>query len=80
MKTRLNLTIEESIHERIKNYARVENVSISELVESFFKTLTSPAPKKTILDLVDQLKKPAIPESADLKELYYKEKKEKYGF
>jgi hypothetical protein len=80
MKTRLNLTIDEGLHMRIKNYAASNNVSVSELVENFFKNITKPAKKKNIIDLVEKLDKPAISGDADLKELYYREQSRKYGF
>jgi len=65
---------------RIKNYAASNNVSVSELVENFFKNITKPAKKKNIIDLVEKLDKPAISGDADLKELYYREQSRKYGF
>ena len=55
-------------------------MSVSELVENYFKKVTKPVQRKTVLDLVDELEKPHIDPKADLKELYYKERGEKYGF
>lgn len=80
MKARLNLTIENSLLEDIKSYAVKKQRSVSELVESYFKTVTKPSKRKNILHLVEKLEKPAIAEDADLKELYYKENAKKYGF
>ena len=80
MKTRLNLTIDESILTTVKNYAESKNTSISELVENFFKKLTKPSKQKNIIDLVEKLEKPEIAVSIDLKELFYKEQAKKYGF
>jgi Family of unknown function (DUF6364) len=80
MKERLNLTIEGALLEAIKAYALKRGISVSELVEDHFRTVTKPVKRKNILDLVDQLKKPAIDAQTDLKDLFYKEQGEKYGF
>ena len=80
MKERLNLTIDGALLEAMKAYAAKRQMSVSELVESYFKRVTKPVQRKTVLDLVDELKKPHIDPKADLKELYYKEQGEKYGF
>jgi hypothetical protein len=80
MKERLNLTIDGNLLNAMKAYAAKKQMSVSELVEGYFRSVTRPVQKKNILDLVRSLKKPAIPEEADLKELYYKEQAEKYGF
>jgi len=50
------------------------------LVESYFKSVTKPSKRKTILHLVDKLEKPVIAGEADLKDLYFKENAKKYGF
>lgn len=81
MKAKLNLTIEQDILERIKAYAASKQISISELVEHYFKSVVRPTGKKNIITLVDRLKPPTdIDNKADLKELYYKEQGHKYGF
>lgn len=80
MKERLNLTIDGALLDAMKAYAAKRQMSVSELVENYFKTVTKPARRKNVLDLIDQLKKPAISDKADLKELFYKEQGEKYGF
>jgi hypothetical protein len=80
MKERLNLTIDGALLEAIKAYALKRGISVSEMVEDHFRTVTRPVRRKNILDLVDQLKKPAIDAQADLKDLFYKEQGEKYGF
>lgn len=80
MKTRLNLTIDQSLLENMKAYAAKKNISISELVENYFKKVSRPAKKKNIIQLVDQLKVPHIEKNVDLKKLYYEEQKNKYGF
>jgi hypothetical protein len=46
---------------------------VSELVESYFRTVTRPLPRTNILDMVDQLEAPAFDVNADLKEHYYRQ-------
>lgn len=80
MKERLNLTIDGDLLNAMKAYAAKKEMSVSELVEGYFRTVTRPVQTKNVRDLVRGLRKPAIPDEADLKELYYKEQAEKYGF
>jgi len=80
MKERLNLTIDSELLNSMKAYASKKQISVSELVESYFRSLTKPVRRTNILDLISQLKKPAISEKADLKDLFYREQGEKYGF
>jgi hypothetical protein len=80
MKTRLNLTIDEGLLEKIKRYAEQRKTSISVLVENYFKNLTKPTQRKTIVDLVDKLEKPPLPATKDLKKSFYEDQAEKYGF
>jgi hypothetical protein len=82
MKTRVNLTIEESVLQETKLYAETHGTSVSEIVEGFLrKAIKQSQPKKkSILDLIEKLPKPQLDEGVDYKELYYKERAEKYGF
>lgn len=80
MKARINLTIDENLLERIKRYAAGKKTSVSELVETYFKNLTKPTTRKTVIDLVDELAKPSIPADMDLKRAYYEGQAGKYGF
>ncbi len=80
MKTRLNLTIDNSLLENMKGYAVKQQTSVSELVEGYFKTVTKSSKRKNIIDLVEQLDKPVIENDADLKDLYYQAKSKKNGF
>ena len=73
MKERLNLTIDAELVESMKAYAASKNMSVSELVESYFRTVTRALPGKSIVDLVDGLERPDVDGTGDLKELYYKE-------
>lgn len=54
----------------IKTYAANKHVSISELVENYFKSITRPAKRKSIIDLVEKLPAPIIDVTGDLKEKY----------
>ena len=80
MKERLNLTIDGALLDSMKLYAASRQMSVSELVEIYFKAVTKPVQRRNILDLVDKLEKPAIKTKADLKDLFYKEQGGKYGF
>jgi hypothetical protein len=57
MKERLNLTIDGALLEAMKVYAASKEMSVSELVESYFRTVTKPVVRRGILDLVDDLEK-----------------------
>ena len=80
MKERLNLTIDGELLNAMKAYAAKKEMSVSELVESYFRNVTKPVERKNILELVRGLKKPALSDELDLKKLYYEEQAEKYGF
>ncbi|HEY4291036.1 MAG TPA: DUF6364 family protein [Puia sp.] len=55
MKERLNLTIDGALLEAMKVYAAGKGISVSELVESYFRQVTRPVLRQNILDMVDQL-------------------------
>jgi hypothetical protein len=75
MKSRLNLTIDDSLLKRIKLYAEKRQISLSELVESYFKNITKLRQKENFIDLVEKLGPHDIDPNADLKELYYQDRK-----
>ncbi|MBO9619947.1 MAG: hypothetical protein J7539_13035 [Niabella sp.] len=79
MKARLNITIDQMALKNIKAYAAAKQISVSELVEAYFKKVTRPARKKNIISLIDKLEAPSFDNKADLKELFYKEQMDKYG-
>lgn len=58
MKERLNLTIDGALLEAMKAYAAGKGMSVSELVESYFRQVTKPVQRQNILDMVDQLEGP----------------------
>ena len=80
MKSRLNLTIDEKILDKVKYYAERHETSVSEMVETYFKSITEEKKEENIITIVDQLKKPDLPEGVDLKKQYYQEQSKKYGF
>lgn len=74
MKERLNLTIDAELVASMKAYAASKQMSVSELVESYFRNVTRSLPHTNILDLVDRLEKPDLKldvEKPDLKDLFY---------
>jgi len=90
MKERLNLTIDGSLLEAMKSYAASKEMSVSELVESYFRSVTKPAQRQNIVDLIDRLEVPSFDSRPGLKasflgkagqkELYYRGQEGKYGF
>jgi hypothetical protein len=55
VKERLNLTIDGALLEAMKAYAASKEMSVSELVECYFRSVTKPVLRNNILDLVDRL-------------------------
>ena len=55
MKERLNLTIDGELLDAMKAYAASKEMSVSELVESYFRSVTKRVQRRNILDLVDGL-------------------------
>ena len=58
MKERLNLTIDGTLLEAMKAYAASKEMSVSELVECYFRSVTKPVRRDSILDLLDRLEGP----------------------
>lgn len=77
---RLNLTIDETLLSRIKSYSESKKVSISELVEQYFHSISKPAKHQNIIDMVEKLKPAKFNVNADLKKDFYEEQASKYGF
>jgi hypothetical protein len=61
MKERLNLTIDGALLEAVKAYAARKEMSVSELVECYFRSVTKPVQQNNILDLMDRIEPPGIP-------------------
>lgn len=81
MKTRVNLTIDEILLDKIKHYASMHQRSVSDLVESYFRScIDTPSHKNSFVDLVDELPAPYKQEDGDLRKRYAAENAQKYGF
>jgi len=82
MKTRLNITIENSVLSQMKDYAASKQTSVSQIIEDYMRSIVkSPSKKKNILEVVDQLEAPQnIDGKQDLKKAFYEEQSDKYGF
>ncbi|WP_026968238.1 DUF6364 family protein [Algoriphagus terrigena] len=85
MKKKLNITIEEKMLEKIKQYAESQDRSVSDLVQDHFQSLLqSPTTLPNGLTLVEYMKslpksKVEFPADYDWKEEYYKAKAKKWG-
>lgn len=82
MKARVNLTIEQDLLTKIKEYASNEGKSISELVERYFKQAikNKQTKKSKIFEMVRNLPPIDLPEDFDFKKEYHEEKMKKHGF
>lgn len=82
MKARLNITIEESLLEKVKDYAAERESSVSQLVEDYFEQIVERKNKPTLLDVLAKMPKSknSYPDDFDFKKEYYEERKGKYGF
>lgn len=78
MRAKINLSVEKSLLERIQAYAREKQTSVSQLVEDYFASIARPPKRKSIIEVVDRMKKP-VPSERKLKEEYYKDIEKKYG-
>lgn len=82
MKTRLNITIEETLLKRVKSYAIKKQISVSGLIENYLETVVRISPKRTnLLDMIDKLEpNQKIVTESNEKASFYESQKEKYGF
>jgi hypothetical protein len=71
MKERLNLTIDGALLEAMKAYAASKDMSVSELVESYFRSVTKPVERRNILDIVDELPPPPLDVHGDIRKEPY---------
>ena len=81
MNTKLTLTIDQSIIERAKKYARKKERSLSDLIENYLKSLTN-SEEKTVENISPQLKSMKgafkIPKDFDYKKEITERLTEKY--
>jgi hypothetical protein len=81
MTTKLTLTLDDKVIKRAKRYARAKGRSVSELVESYFKSLTEPdkeSPEKlapAVKSLMGSFKAPA---NFDYRKILKEEKRRKF--
>jgi len=86
MKKKLNITIEENLLEKIKQYAESQDRSVSDLVQDHFQSLLKPPTTlpngMTLVEYMKSLPKSKVefPADYDWKEEYYKAKAEKWGY
>ena len=84
MKKRLNITIEEDLLEKIKEYAETKDRSVSDLVQDHFRTLLKPPATlpngMTLVEYMKSLPKFEFPENFEYKEEYYRAKAKKWGY
>lgn len=81
MKARVNLTIDETLLTKVKRYASKRQSSLSELVETYFKTVVDVPSSKSLIDMVEELPASKLRENKDdLKKRYMEENAQKYGF
>lgn len=75
MKIRLNITIEESLLERIKKYANKNHISLSNLTQSYYERLVNKedAPG-SIFEFLKKMKPGNYPENFDFKSEYFNTK------
>ena len=75
MKERLNLTIDAALLDAMKSYAASKEISVSELVESYFRVVTRPLQQNNILDLMDRV----VPQLAGEEGWRRPQEEESYG-
>ena len=81
MTTKLTLTLDDKVIERAKRYAKIKGRSVSELVESYFKSITeidkdqSNELTSSVKSLMGSFK---APKSFDYKKVLRNEKQHKY--
>lgn len=82
MKSRLNITIDETLVEHAKHYAEMHHTSLSSLIEdSLRKIVGRQQPKKqNVFDILKSLPKPKEDTEVYSTEHYFEENKPKYGF
>ena len=81
MKTRFNITIEETVLAYIKSYAAARQMSVSQIIEDHLKSIAQSAEqKRNILEIIDEMDAPmGINTDQDLVKAYHEARSEKYG-
>lgn len=83
MNTKLTLTLEKEVIEQAKKYASQNGISLSEMVENYFKYLTEFKPEEKIEKLSPRIKKlrgiMKVNSDFDYKKVLDKERSKKHG-
>jgi hypothetical protein len=76
MKARINLTVEEEVLKKAKYYAEEHNTSVSEMVETYLKSITDEKrEKKSLIEATRSLNRPKGKyDGRDLIKEYYEAK------
>lgn len=75
MKTKLNITIEESLLKRIKKYAGRNHVSLSNLTQTYYERLLNKEKEtESIFEFLKKMKPGNYPENFDFKSEYFNTK------
>jgi hypothetical protein len=80
MDAKLTLKLDQDIIEQAKNYAKMKNTSLSQLIESYLGMLVEPRPIHEVTPFVKSLSGIVnLPENFDSKEAYKKYIQDKYS-
>ena len=81
MTTKLTLTLDDKVIENAKRYARIKGRSVSELVESYFKSITgldNDKPDELTSSVKSLMGSFKAPKNFDYKKILQNEKQSKY--
>lgn len=80
MKTRLNITIEDTVLAYIKSYAAARQISVSQIIEEHLKSIAeSSVQKRSIIEVVDKMDAPIdLDTNQDLVKAYHEARSKKY--
>jgi hypothetical protein len=81
MKTRLNITIEDTVLAYIKSYAAARQISVSQIIEEHLRSIAESAgQKRNILEVMDRMATPMdVHDNQDLVKAYHEARADKYG-
>lgn len=79
MKARLDISVDKDLLNSAERYVAQKGISISQLIESYFRSLRRPARRQNIIQLMDELPKPQIDTTKNLKQAYYEDQNSKKG-
>jgi hypothetical protein len=80
MDTKLTLKLDRDIIEQAKIYAKTQNTSLSQLIETYLELLVDKKDDSAVTTLVKSLSGVVkLPKNADYRKIYKKHLQEKYG-